>query len=218
LQDNLKRILAYSSVAHGGYMLMGLAAAPHLRGTGARGLHGTEAVFFYLIAYGAMTVGAFAVLHYLRTPQREVETVDDLAGVGRTHPLAALAMGVFLFSLIGLPLTAGFSGKFLLFLSAIEAEGQRPERTGLFIALAVIGAINAAIGAYYYLRIIAAMYLRDAIKPLRPAFQVPAPLAIAACVVLTIALGIYPTPVVHAIRNALTGGYVAPPEKTAAMR
>src|SRR5436305_349719 len=103
LQDNLKRILAYSSVAHGGYMLIGLAAAPHLRATGAREMHGTEATFFYLIAYGAMTIGAFAVLAYLRTPQREVETVDDLAGVGRTQPLIALAMSVFLFSLIGLP-------------------------------------------------------------------------------------------------------------------
>jgi NADH-quinone oxidoreductase subunit N len=218
LQDNLKRILAYSSVAHGGYMLIGLAAAPNLRTTGARGLHGTEAVFFYLIAYGAMTIGAFAVLSYLRTPQREVETVDDLAGVGRTQPLVALAMSVFLFSLIGLPLTAGFSGKFLLFMSAIEAGSPEAENRGLFIALAVIGALNAAISAYYYLRIVAAMYLRDAIKPLRPVFQIPAPLAIVVCLGLTIALGVYPTPVVHYVRNALTGGYVGPPAKTAAMR
>jgi NADH-quinone oxidoreductase subunit N len=219
LQDNLKRILAYSSVAHGGYMLIGLAAAPHLRGTGARGLHGTEAVFFYLIVYGAMTIGAFAALHYLRSPQREAQTVDDLAGVGRTQPLVALAMSVFLFSLIGLPLTGGFCGKFLLFFSAVEAEGQRQERTGLFIGLAVIGALNAAIGAYYYLRIIAAMYLRDAIKPLRPVTNYPAIVAIAVCVVLTIALGVYPTPAVHAIRNALTGGYIPRvPAKTSAMR
>jgi NADH-quinone oxidoreductase subunit N len=219
LQDNLKRILAYSSVAHGGYMLIGLAAAPHLRATGAKEMHGTEAVFFYLIAYGAMTIGAFAVLHYLRSPERPVETVDDLAGLGRAQPPVALAMAVFLFSLIGLPLTAGFTGKFLLFLSAIEAEDHRPEGGGLFIALAVIGALNAAIGAYYYLRIIAAMYLRDALKPPRPAYQVAAPVAIAACVVLTIALGVYPTPALHAIRNALTGGWVATPaDKTTALR
>jgi NADH-quinone oxidoreductase subunit N len=209
LQDNLKRILAYSSIAHGGYMLIGLAATPFLRDTGPRGLHGSEAVYFYLIAYGAMTVGAFAVIHYLRSADRDVETVDDVAGLGRTHPLMALALALFLFSLIGLPLTAGFSGKFLLFFSAIEAEHHLTSHHGLFIALAIIGALNAAIGAYYYLRIVAAMYLREAIRPLVPTPQAAAPIAVAVCVILTIVLGIRPTPFVQFIRSAIANGSVA---------
>ncbi len=217
LQDNLKRILAYSSIAHGGYMLIGLAAAPHLRGTGLHGLHGADGVFFYLIAYGAMTVGAFAVMHYLHSPQREVEMVDDVAGLGRSHPLVALAFALFLFSLIGLPLTAGFSGKFILFFSAIEAESHLVSHKGLFIALAVIGAINAAVGAFYYLRIIATMYLREAIRPLTPRAQIPAVITIAACVILTIALGVRPTPAMRYIQSAIAGDRIGQ-EKTSAMR
>ena len=206
LQDNLKRILAYSSVAHAGYMLIGLAAAPYLRtvpSQGTQGLHGSEAVFFYLIAYGAMTVGAFAVLIYLQTSRRDVETVDDVAGMGRTNPGLALVFTLFLFSLIGLPLTAGFSGKFLLFMSALNAESRLDSNQGLFLALAIVGVINAAIGAYYYLRIVATMYLREPIKPLEPSFRVAPAVVIAGCTFLTLLLGIYPTPVIHYVRNAI---------------
>src|SRR5205807_10088550 len=113
LQDHLKRLLAYSSVAHAGYMLIGLAVAPDLRGEDPSG--GVDAVLFYLVAYGAMTIGAFAILAYLSTPQRPVEMIDDLAGLSRSHPGVAVLMALFLFSLIGIPLTAGFAGKFVLF-------------------------------------------------------------------------------------------------------
>src|SRR5262249_47463286 len=117
LQDNVKRMLAYSSVAHAGYMLIGLAVAPYLIGRTMESsiirMIGTDAIVFYLVAYGAMTVGAFAVLEYLGTRDRPVETVDDLAGLSKTHPGVALLMALFLFSLIGIPLTAGFMGKFL---------------------------------------------------------------------------------------------------------
>ena len=167
VQDNLRRILAYSSVAHAGYMLIGLAAAPDLKGAAL------EAMVFYLVAYGAMTVGAFALLSYLTTPTREVETVDDMAGLGRTHPGIALLMTVFLFSMIGMPLTAGFAGKFQLFFSAI-AVNRTPDQQPLFVVLGVVAAINGAIGAYYYLRIVATMFLRDALKPLQPRLQIPA--------------------------------------------
>jgi NADH-quinone oxidoreductase subunit N len=218
LQDNLKRILAYSSVAHSGYMLIGLAAAPHLRDAGPHGLHGADGVFFYLIAYGAMTIGAFAVLHYLSSTERETETVDDVAGLGRTHPVVAIAFALFLFSLIGLPLTAGFNGKLLLFFSAIEAENHLTSHKGLFIALAVIGALNAAIGAFYYLRIVATMYLREAIRPLAAGSRAPALIAIAVCAALTVGLGIYPTPVVQFIRSAVAGDTATAPDKTSAMR
>jgi NADH-quinone oxidoreductase subunit N len=195
LQDNLKRLLAYSSVAHAGYMLIGLAAAPYLRGVNAPG--GVEAILYYLAAYGAMTIGAFAVISYVNTPQRPVETVDDLAGLNRSRPGVALLMMVFLFSLIGIPATGGFAGKFLLFWGAMSVPGipgdpTTLEQARLFRILALIGVLNAAVGAWYYLRIVAVMYLRN---PLRPAgsSRRPATLtAILICAVLTIALGVPP--------------------------
>src|SRR5262249_33019720 len=119
LQDNLKRLLAYSSVAHAGYMLIGLASAPNLRSTSL--IAGSDAVLFYLVAYGAMTIGGFAVLAYLGSPQRPVEVVDDLAGLSTSHPRVAMLMAVFLLSLIGIPFTAGFVGKLLLFFGVLGA-------------------------------------------------------------------------------------------------
>src|SRR5207248_9848413 len=139
LQVNLKRLLAYSSVAHAGYMLIGLAVAPVVLETLLPG--GLPAVLFYLVAYGAMTVGAFAVVSYLSTPQRPVETVDDLAGLSRSHPGVALLMALFLFSLLGLPLTAGFVGKFLLFFAAFDVPPQDPS-SSLFRWLVLIAALN----------------------------------------------------------------------------
>src|SRR5207247_9212629 len=125
----------------------------------------------------ARTIGAFAVLHYLSTPGREVENVDDLAGLGRSHPGAALLMVLFLFSLIGIPLTAGFAGKLLLFFDALglrsrpsspnpELGRQLADQYQTYAVLAVIGVINAAVGAWYYLRIAAVMYLREPLEPL----------------------------------------------------
>jgi NADH-quinone oxidoreductase subunit N len=138
LQDNLKRMLAYSSVAHAGYMLIGLAVAPSLfdpqRPTPTPTSGGVEAVLFYLIAYSAMTLGPFGVIAYLSTKERPVETIDDLAGVSVSHPAVALLMALFMFSLIGIPLTAGFAGKMLLFMGALTAptEGLTPSMASLF--------------------------------------------------------------------------------------
>lgn len=195
LQDNLKRLLAYSSVAHAGYMLIGLAAAPYLRGVDAPG--GVESVLFYLASYGAMTIGTFAVISYLNTPQRPIETVDDLAGLSRNRPLVALLMMVFLFSLIGIPATGGFAGKFLLFWGAMSVPGvpgapDTLEQAKLFRILALIGVINAAIGAWYYLRIVAVMYLRTPLRPAEGRGRPAALTAILVCAVLTIALGVPP--------------------------
>ncbi len=217
LQDNVKRILAYSSVAHAGYMLIGLAVAPdlsyapnYLRGDPAVG--GVEAVLFYLVAYGAMTVGAFAVLAYLSTPERPVETVDDLAGLGSSRSGAAILMAVFLFSLIGIPFTAGFMGKLLLFFSALATpvktgglslqaqELALAEHAKLFRWLALVGAINAAVGAWYYLRIVMAMYLRTPIKPIEKPRTWPLSVALGTCAVVTLLFGIYPRPMVNASR------------------
>src|SRR5262249_59038791 len=123
------RMLAYSSVANAGYMLIGLAVVPAqaYRAPSEPGANGGgEALLFYLIAYGAMTVGAFAVLAYLDAPGRRMETVDDLAGLRETHPASASLMGLFMISLIGIPLTAGFTGKLYLFVSAIDAPAEAP--------------------------------------------------------------------------------------------
>lgn len=199
LQDNLKRLFAYSSVAQAGYMLIGLAVAPDLRGEETAG--GVDAVFFYLVAYGAMTIGAFAILAYLSTPQRPVEMIDDLAGLSRSHPGVALMMALFLFSLIGIPLTAGFAGKFVLFFGAM-AVPPRPEHPWLFRILALIGVINAAIGAWYYLRILTVMYLRNPIKPLENARSWPGLATLWICALVTLFLGLYPNPLLRMSRDA----------------
>ena len=202
LQTNLKRLLAYSSVAHAGYMLVALAAAHHIQASdkmaGLSGLGGVPAVLFYLVAYGGMTVGAFAVLAYLSTPERPVENEDDLAGLSRSHPGLALMMTLFLFSLIGIPLTAGFVGKLLIFLGALSVEG---DRAIFYRELALLMALNAAIGAWYYLRIITKMYLHAPIKPLEPAGvgrSWPILAALWICTILTLGLGL-PNPLTNRI-------------------
>ncbi len=209
LQDNLKRLLAYSSVAHAGYMLIGLAVAPKLLREPGLMPGGVEAVLFYLMAYGAMTLGAFAILQALSKVGQPVETVDDLAGLGRTHPPLALAMALFLFSLIGVPLTAGFMGKFWLIVDALNvprnaAEPDSLDLARLFIYLAVLAMINAAIGGWYYLRITAMMYLRNPpVQPLQQARRWPVLTAIGVCAVLTLWLGIYPSPALRALRDTV---------------
>jgi NADH-quinone oxidoreductase subunit N len=215
LQDDLKRLLAYSSVAHAGYMLMGLAAAavrhdPESPTASA----GIDAVLFYLVAYGGMTVGAFAVLACLHTPQQPVESVDDLSGLSRTHPRLALLMVLFLFSLIGIPLTAGFAGKWLLFWGALGvrnvAESGGVDQERLFRILALIAAINAAIGAWFYLRIAAVMYLREPARRLTTVGSRPAVAAAVACGIVTLVFGVYPDPLAQRAHEA-----AAPPKPAA---
>jgi NADH-quinone oxidoreductase subunit N len=196
LQTNVKRILAYSSVAHAGYMLIGLAAAPYLAedaripGATAGPPGGVESVLFYLVAYGGMTIGAFGVLAYLSTPQRPVDTLDDLAGLSRSHPGVALLMLLFLFSLIGIPLTAGFAGKLYLFMGALSLRSA--EHALLFRWLAILGVINAAIGAWYYLRIVAVMYLRTTVRPIEKRPAIPGLATLGICALLTLGLGFNP--------------------------
>jgi NADH-quinone oxidoreductase subunit N len=190
LQDNLKRLMAYSSVAHAGYMLIALAVAPYLRTGRPEDVDGIEALLFYLVAYGAMTIGVFAVIAYLDSPQRPVETVDDLGGLSRSHPGLSLLMVLFLFSLIGIPLTAGFTAKFMVFFGAMAVQGGL--HATLFRTLAVVGVINAAIGAWYYLRMVTVMYLRNPVKPPEPRRGWPALVAIWLCALLTLGLSLGP--------------------------
>jgi NADH-quinone oxidoreductase subunit N len=151
-QKQLFRLMAYSSVAHAGYMLVGLAAGD------AGSIGGTDALMFYLAVYGLMTIGVFALIAPGVSAERGAAftTINDLRGLSLLHPSTALLLAVCLFSLTGLPPTAGFLGKLNLFLAA-WSDGTSTGRT-----LAVIMAINAAIGAWYYLRLIAVMFLEPA--------------------------------------------------------
>lgn len=189
-QENLQRIMAYSSVAHAGYMLIGLAVAPFL--VGASTVGGVSAVLFYLVAYGAMTLGVFGVLALLNRDSRQVERVDDLAGLGRTNPKLAALMALFLFSLIGLPLTAGFAGKLLIFFGAMTVPASVGDAGWLYLVLAIIAALNAAIGAYYYLRIIGVMYLRSAVHPQSASRCIAGWAVLVACAIFTIGFGVFP--------------------------
>jgi NADH-quinone oxidoreductase subunit N len=199
LQDNLKRLLAYSSVAHAGYMLVALASAPYLSGPNAAS-NGVAALLFYLAAYGAMTFGVFGVIAMLHRPERPVESVDDLAGLGKSHPRVAILLTVLMLSLIGMPLTAGFTGKFFIFFGALSTEALPAPLGGvtrelpawLYPTLAVIGMLNAAVGGWYYLRVIAVMYLRTAIKPIETWGSVTGFATLALCVLLTLGLSLPP--------------------------
>ncbi len=165
MQQNVKRMLAYSSVAHSGYMLVALLAGPALASTGATGplSDGFAALLFYMTVYAVMNLGAFAAISFFRKPgtdeEDSAETLDDLTGAGRRHPWAALALAVCVLSLMGMPPTGGFFGKLYVFSAALSCSADTPRHTAM-IVLVVIGVLNAAIAAAYYLRIVAACYLR----------------------------------------------------------
>jgi len=145
-QRNIKRLMAYSSIGHMGYALVGLAA-----GTA----EGVQGLLIYMSIYVAMTLGTFAVILSMRRDGRLVETISDLAGLSRTHPTMAFFLAVLLFSLAGIPPLAGFFAKFYVFLAAIKA--------GLF-TLAVIGVLTSVVGAYYYLAIVKIMYFDEPVR------------------------------------------------------
>ena len=149
-QRNIKRLMAYSSIGHMGYALVGLAAGTP---------EGVQGVLIYMSIYVVMTLGTFAVILAMRRDGKLVENIGDLAGLARTHPTMAFFLGVLLFSLAGIPPLAGFFAKFYVFLAAIKA--------GLF-ALAVIGVITSVIGAYYYLAIVKIMYFDEPVKGFQP--------------------------------------------------
>lgn len=147
-QTNIKRLMAYSSIGHVGYALIGLAAGTE---------EGVRGILIYLAIYLAMNVGTFACILCMRQKDQMVEGVGDLAGLAKTHPGMALLLAGFMFSLAGVPPLAGFFGKFYIFMSAINA--------GLYV-LAVIGVLSSVVGAYYYLRIVKIMYFDEVSEPL----------------------------------------------------
>jgi NADH-quinone oxidoreductase subunit N len=179
-QDNVKRMLAYSSISHGGVLLVGLSAM----GLGAA--TADSAIVYYLIAYSVTTMGVFAVVAYVGSRDRERLLIDDWAGLGARHPAAALAMTICLLSLGGMPPTGGFFAKFYLFKSAMEVHD------GQLLWLVVVGVASSAISIYYYLRIVTAMYFRDATEPFTPTRAPGLIVVMAVCAFLVLELGILP--------------------------
>jgi NADH-quinone oxidoreductase subunit N len=200
LQDNLKRLLAYSSIAHAGYIMVGVTAAFSNDSRGGGVYYGSESIFFYLVAYALMTLGAFGVFSGLRVRGQVVETVDDLAGLGATHPWPALALSICLLSLTGIPPLLGFWAKFGIF-AALLAAGQRSD-AGSFIVLAIIGMLSAAAGAYYYLRLVIVMYFRPSREEVQLGGGWPVALAVGTCASLTVILGLYSAPLSGAAHAA----------------
>jgi NADH-quinone oxidoreductase subunit N len=179
-QESVKRMLAYSSIAHAGYLLVGVVACMHSQP------QGVSSVLFYLLTYTVSTAGAFGALILCGSRGKEAVTYEDLAGIGRRHPAAALAFSLFLISLAGLPPTAGFFGKWFIFRAAIDSG---------FYALTVVAFLNSVLAVYYYLRVLVFMYMREPAAgapmatPMRSGY-VTAALLVSA--ILVILLGIVP--------------------------
>jgi NADH-quinone oxidoreductase subunit N len=198
-QDNVKRMLAYSSIAHTGYMLVGLAALA------AGQVAGLEGLLFYGAAYTFMNLGAFAVIAALQKRAGVTSSLDTFAGLGRKEPLLGILMTLFLLSLTGIPPTAGFFAKAYVILAAVQAGGP-------LTVLAVIAVLNAAAAAFYYLRVVVYMFMRD------PTTEAP-PLShgallwggLAAATTLTILLGLFPTTLLDIVRGAACAITACPP-------
>ena len=207
LQDNLKRIIAYSGIAHAGYMLLGLltvtAYAPAELKLTAASVNGLDAILFYLVAYAIMTIGMIAVIAYMSSEDRPIETVDDLAGAGQTNRFAAVLLTVSLLSMIGFPFVAGFWGKFLLFFGLYDAPTISGMGT-MYRVLAVVAAVNAAIGAVYYLRIIGVIYLRSPLRENAPAKGFGPLIAAILCTIATLVIGFFPQALTDLCKAAST--------------
>ena len=175
VQNNVKRLLAYSSIAHAGYLLIAFAAQPAL---------GASAAMFYTAAYAAMNVGAFAVVSHFANVGEKYVTLEDYAGLGKRSPVLAATLTFFLMSLIGIPITGGFFAKFYVLSAALQAN---------LVGLTIIGVLNSALAAYYYLRIIVMIYMREprAGVPVTP-LPAASGLAVAVCVLATLYLGVLP--------------------------
>jgi NADH-quinone oxidoreductase subunit N len=175
VQDNVKRLLAYSSIAHAGYMLMAYAALPN---------NGIPAAMFYVASYAIMNVGAFAVISHLAGAGERYVTVEDYSGLGERSAVLAATLTIFLLSLIGIPITGGFFAKLYVFSAALQAN---------LVGLVIIGVLNSAIASYYYLRLIVVMYMREPREDI-PVAPIPAALgtALAISLAATIYLGVLP--------------------------
>ncbi len=185
-QDNIKRMLAYSSIAHAGYVLVGFISGSEL---------GMMSVVFYLAVYTLMNIGAFSVVIMLEKKEEENLLIPGYAGVGFKYPLLGIAMAIFMFSLAGIPPTAGFVGKFYIFSAAVKSD---------FIGLAVIGVLCSVISAYYYLRVLVVMYMREPEGEVIMRTRSPAiSLSIIVTALGILILGIIPSSILELVRQAI---------------
>ncbi len=192
VQDNLKRLLAYSSIAHAGYALMGLAAASAI---------GVQGVMIYMLVYLVMNLGAFLVLIVVAQATGS-ESIADYKGLVRRHPLAAIAFAVFLFSLTGLPPFAGFTGKWYLFVAVLQHSSHAGG--GWYVALAVIGALNSAVSLYYYARIVRAMFLEQPVGEVTVKPHLGQQVMLGAFSVALVLFGVWWNPLVEWTQRSLT--------------
>ena len=168
-QSNIKRLMAYSSIGNVGYILLGLAAGTE---------KGVQSVVFYLAIYLVMTLGVFAIILLMKRKDIMIEGINDLAGLGRSHPMMALAMMLFMFSMAGIPPLAGFWGKLYIFMAAVEAKLFWP---------AVLGVLASVVASYYYVRIVKVMYFDDSPDSLdQPTFGVNRAVAFVAAILVTV--------------------------------
>lgn len=216
LQDNVKRMLAYSSIAHSGYMLVGLLVGPALAGAAGPLQDGLAAVLYYIVAYGVMNIGAFTVIACLADKDgQEPQLLQALSGLGRLRPAAALGLALCVFSLLGIPPTAGFFGKVYLFGSALSLGQGSPYQfwTNFLVVLALL---NTAVSSGYYLRIIGAAYYRAPEGPAWPRAAAPVGAALAICSVLVLLIGLRPGrlagPAGEASRAVVQVGKPVPPQ------
>ena len=193
-QRNLKRMLAYSSIAHAGYLTLGIIAA----GKSGETL-GISAILFYLAAYALMNLGAFGVLIWIRARRRYDYSLDGLAGLGRTMPWPAILMALFMVSLTGIPPTVGFWGKFYLFTAVIQAD---------LTWLAIIAVVMSAVSAYYYLRVVWYMFFREApegaeVEAEPASSQAGVITAVTLAALGVVLVGLFPGPLLDAAQGAL---------------
>ncbi|GAB63624.1 NADH dehydrogenase I subunit N [Candidatus Jettenia caeni] len=185
-QTNLKRMLAYSSIAHAGYLLIALVAANDM---------GVSSVLFYILAYTFMNIGALAVVIIVSQKGDEFIQIHDFAGLGFKHPGLAVAMSLFMLSMAGIPPTAGFVGKFYIFSAAIKSG---------YIGLAVIGVINSVISVFYYLRIMVIMYMKEPTRDFNPLTLSPLiVVAVVLSVIGTLHLGIFPSKIMEIAQQSI---------------
>ena len=184
-QSNIKRMLAYSSIAHAGYALIGLLVGSHL---------GVFSLMLYMFVYAFMNLGAFGVVVQLRKDGLEGNEITDFAGLAKRNRLAAFVMLIFMFSLAGIPPTAGFIGKFYIFMAAVEAN---------LTWLAVLGVVGSAISAYFYLRVVMVMYMKEPHSGM--VFSTPraAALALTIAAIAVIGLGVFPGPILDYTQQAV---------------
>jgi NADH-quinone oxidoreductase subunit N len=187
-QTNIKRLLAYSSIAHAGYILVAFVAGNDL---------GTSGILFYLMAYAFMNIGAFTVVILLGKKGEENTLINDYAGIGFKYPLLAAAMTIFLLSMAGIPPLGGFMAKFYVFSAAVK---------GKFYWLAILGVLNSAVSVYYYLRVTVLMYFRESEREITGLQFPPASVfALIVAVVGTLYLGIFPSDVLSFAQRSIAG-------------